>query len=72
MHEHYLSRREAAEYLTQRGLKFSPNTLMKVACTGGGPRYARWSNRAVYLQADLDSWAAGKLKIRTSTSEARQ
>ena len=71
MQEHYyLSRREAAEYLTQRGLKFSSNTLMKIATTGGGPRYARWGNRAVYLQADLDSWVAGKLKVRASTSEA--
>jgi hypothetical protein len=43
---------------------------MKLACTGGGPRYCRWGNRALYLQADLDAWAAGKLKFRASTSEA--
>ena len=39
MQEHYyLSRREAAEYLTQRGLKFSSNTLMKIATTVTGVR----------------------------------
>ena len=69
MTERYLSRHEAAQYLTERGLKLSTNTLMKMATTGGGPRYCRWGNRAVYLQDDLDSWVAGKLKVRTSTSE---
>ena len=70
MQDHYLSRREAAEYLTEkRGLSYSHNTLTKIASTGGGPRYARWGNRAVYTQADLDSWAAVKLKVRASTSE---
>ena len=42
MTERYLSRREAAQHLTERGLKLSPNTLMKMATTGGGPRYCRW------------------------------
>jgi hypothetical protein len=69
MEEHYLSRRESAAYLSNRGLPVSPNTLMKFATTGGGPRYARWGNRAVYLPADLDAWVASKLKVRTSTSE---
>ena len=72
MTERYLSRHEAAQYLTERGLRLSPNTLMKMATTGGGPRYCRWGNRAVYQQADLDAWVAAKLKVRASTSEGDQ
>ena len=33
----YLSRKEAAAYLVERGLPYSPNTLQKKATTGGGP-----------------------------------
>jgi hypothetical protein len=69
MQEHYKSRAEAAAYLEDRGLPYSPNTLQKLATTGGGPRYALWGNKAVYLPSDLDAWITTKLKVRTFTSE---
>ncbi|MBB6307143.1 helix-turn-helix transcriptional regulator [Xanthobacter tagetidis] len=54
MHDHYLTRAQAAEYL---GLSVS--YLAKLAVTGGGPIMLRFGGRAVrYRRADLDAWAA--------------
>lgn len=65
----YLSRREAAEYLKERGTPIAWTTLTKLACIGGGPRYRIWGNKAVYSPADLDEWRDAKLSPpRTSTS----
>lgn len=57
----FLNRAEAAQYLTERGLRVSKNTLQKWVTTGGGPIYRRFGHRAVYQKADLDSWAEQKL-----------
>jgi hypothetical protein len=67
----YLSRREAALYLTEeRGLKTSWRTLQKMATVGGGPIYRIFGNRAVYTPPDLDFWADARLSPpRRSTSE---
>ncbi len=67
----FKSRSEAAEYLTNRGLPIAKSTLQKLACTGGGPVYRIWGNRAVYAIEDLDSYAEAKLTPpRNSTSQA--
>jgi hypothetical protein len=67
----FKSRSEAAEYLMNRGLPITKSTLQKLACTGGGPVYRIWGNRAVYAIEDLDSYAEAKLMPpRKSTSEA--
>lgn len=68
---HYLTREESANYLTERGLPVSRNTLQKWATTGGGPEYRVFGNRAVYTPAALDEWAEQKLSApRRSTSSA--
>lgn len=70
MQTDYLSRLEAAEYLTGKGLPVSKGTLAKWATVGGGPTYYRFGNRAVYRPSDLDLWAQAKLSpARRSTSE---
>lgn len=69
MSEPYLSRPEAASYLTERGLRISAGTLAKLACIGGGPEYARWGNRCVYTPADLDRWIKSRLTVRRFASE---
>ena len=70
MQSRYRSRREAAAYLTDKGLRTSFGTLQKLATIGGGPKYQIFGNRAVYLDANLDEWAASKLSpILASTAE---
>lgn len=67
--EAFLDRREAADYLTRRGLRTSWRTLQKWATTGGGPQYRVFGIRAVYLPSELDAWAEAKLSApRDSTS----
>lgn len=55
----FLTRKEAAEYLTRRWMKMSVPTLNKHAVTGDGPRYTnRGANggEAMYRKLDLDAW----------------
>ena len=63
----FLDRAEAAQYLTERGLRTSKNTLQKWVTVGGGPLYRRYGHRAVYLASDLDAWAARKMGTATMT-----
>lgn len=59
--DRFLSRREAAAYLTGRGLRTAAQTLARLAATtNSGPVYRVWGSRAAYLQADLDAWAASR------------
>jgi hypothetical protein len=70
MQPFYRDRREAADYLTERGYKTSWRTLQKLATVGGGPRYRIFGNRALYTDVDLDDYAESKLsEPRYSTSE---
>ncbi len=73
MTDRFYTRPEAADYLTnERGLPTAKTTLQKLASIGGGPKYRRFGNRSVYLQADLDAWVEDKLSgPMASTSEGR-
>lgn len=69
MQNKYLTRVEAAQYLTERGLPISKSTLGKYACTGGGPVYQMFGSRSLYTPASLDAWIDVKLTApRYSTS----
>jgi hypothetical protein len=66
----YLTRPEAARYLTERGFITSKNTLQKKATVGGGPAYQIFGNRALYTPDNLDEYVQSKLSApRRSTSE---
>jgi hypothetical protein len=66
----FLTRAEAAQYLADRGLPISKNTLQKYATVGGGPAYRIWGNRALSTPAELDEWVKTRLSApRCSTSE---
>ena len=68
--ERYRNRREAAAYLTSKGLPTSWRTLQKLATVGGGPRYRIFGRIAVYTDEDLDDHGTSKLSApRYSTSE---
>ena len=58
---HYLSTREAADYL---GL--SSRTLDRYRVSGEGPVFHRFGGRVRYLRADLDAWAATRRRASTS------
>ena len=45
------------------------NTLEKLRCIGGGPRFVRYGRRAVrYLKVDVDQWLAARSFEITSES----
>jgi hypothetical protein len=68
-----LTRRAAANFLTERGYPIAPQTLAKYAVVGGGPPFRKFGNRPLYAEADLIAWAEGRLSPRrTSTSDLRQ
>jgi hypothetical protein len=57
----YLSRSHSAQYLTNQGIKTTPQALADEASRGTGPRYAIVRGRAVYTAEDLDIWLAEQL-----------
>jgi hypothetical protein len=66
----YWRRDKAAAYLIQRYGAYTVETLAKLACVGGGPKFRRMGRFPVYTQGDLDSWAIARMSPAvTSTSE---
>jgi hypothetical protein len=66
-----LDTRGASDYLFKKhGLKRAPQTLAKLRCSGGGPKFRPGSGRPQYDIPDLDDWAKNVLgKVVSSTSE---
>ncbi len=66
----YRRRAEAARYVRETwGLPCSPSWLAKLAVVGGGPIYRKAGRFPIYADADLDSWAQGRISgPRCSTS----
>jgi hypothetical protein len=61
----------AAEWLTEHGVRRSPNTLRKLRCTGGGPAYRTLNGKPYYTEGDLADWIRSRLSGPIqSTSEA--
>ena len=68
--ERLLGRKDAAQYLTERGFKTAVATLAKLACVGGGPRFRSFGRKPLYLPADLLAWAEERTSgPRRSTSD---
>lgn len=56
----YLTRKEAADYLSKNWIKISWETLARYAVLGIGPIYHQVpgaEGAAQYLKSDLDAWA---------------
>lgn len=52
-------------------VKYSPSTLAKLRCSGGGPRYSKLGPRiVVYRVKDLDDWLAARSRQSTSDLNA--
>lgn len=66
----YLRRNKAAAYLQQRYGAYTTETLAKLACIGGGPRFQKMGPYPVYTCEDLDRWAMARMSRSVlSTSE---
>ena len=67
--ERPLTRREAAQWLTERGFRTAEASLAKAATVGGGPTYRKFGRKPLYYVEDLMAYVAERLgKPRTSTS----
>jgi hypothetical protein len=68
--EFRLDRKQAAQFLTERGYTTAPATLAKLACIGGGPVFQSFGRKPLYREADLLAWAQAKTTgPRRSTSD---
>lgn len=66
----YLRRDKAAAYLQERYGAYTTDTLAKLACVGGGPKFRKMGPYPVYLPEDLDEWAQSRMsRTVSSTSE---
>jgi hypothetical protein len=60
--DRFLNRREAANFLRERGLPVSPATLATAVTRGNGPPFCRFGHRAVYRERELIEWAESRLQ----------
>jgi hypothetical protein len=59
---HYLTRKQASQFLRERGLPCSAASLAKMAPSDSGPPMVRWGGRRVLYKTDaLERWAASRL-----------
>jgi hypothetical protein len=65
-----MSRKEAARYLTDRGLPMAAQTLARKFCEGTGPLCTSLNRRAMYYRAHLDDWFAEQLAAPRRSSSA--
>jgi hypothetical protein len=64
-----LTRRQAVEYLRERGFPITVGMLARYASNGTGPRYSRFSKFSLHEAKDLDAWAS-KMLARASAKSA--
>jgi hypothetical protein len=65
-----LRRADASLYLREKhGVETAPQTLAKLAVSGGGPEYDLWGRIPYYPIEKLDEWVLSRLKRRRSTSD---
>ena len=70
MEKEYLTRREAAAFVREKGLPCALATLAKLATVGGGPNFRKFGRNVVYLPSDLDAWISNRLSAPKSNTAA--
>ena len=60
MEKKFLSRTEAAQYLTELGIKTSPLTLQRWACEKSGPKFHKIGRNALYRPEEMRGWVDSK------------
>lgn len=58
--ERWLTRAEAATFLSERGFRVAYATLNKYATVGGGPAFQSFGRRPLYKPSDLLAWVDSK------------
>lgn len=64
----FLSRAQAAEFLTQMGLTTSPETLASLASKGGGPLFCKFGRSAYYTREDLTAWVEERMAVKRKSN----
>ena len=59
--EPLMRRADAAKYLHQRVGAYTAQTLAKLACTGGGPRFVKVGHFPLYKASDIEQWIAARM-----------
>ena len=67
-----LNRQEAAQFLTDAGLRIAATTLAKKAVDGSGPPFRVGNGRAVYEVADLVLWAEERIGPKYRSTAERK
>lgn len=66
----YLRREKAADYLQEHYGAYTTDTLAKLACVGGGPKFRKFGRFPVYTIEDLETWVQSRMSVPvSSTSE---
>lgn len=66
--EAQIRRAKAAEYLQQRLGAYTAETLAKLACVGGGPRFVKVGKFPLYRVSDLEEWIASRTSQRVANN----
>lgn len=74
MGKKFLNRREAAAYITDKGLHCAPSTLAKLACIGGGPIFQKFGRHVIHTPSNLDIWVEERLSgpLRNTSDLAKK
>lgn len=70
METQYLNTNEAAAYIRSKGLSYSPKTMIKERCVGGGCVYRKFGRKVVYTRLDLDAFIEARLSEPKSNTAA--
>jgi hypothetical protein len=58
----YLRRKTASSYINDKwGASYAPETLAKLACVGGGPRFVKVGVYPLYRKEWLDEWVQARM-----------
>jgi hypothetical protein len=65
-----MRREQAADYLQEHYGAYTTDTLAKLACVGGGPKFRKFGRFPVYTIEDLETWVQSRMSASvSSTSE---
>lgn len=64
----YLRREQAADYLQNRIGAYTADTLAKMACVGGGPKFRLLGRIPLYTVTELEEWISSKLSKPVATT----